>query len=378
MGCKATGVSSAASRTQARRRAGVQGRPWGPQKVRNLSISSPPGSWAAPDRNHVSDPVSEGRLSLGDLDLQMGGMLRDAHVSYRLAGRPGVPVVAVLGGISSDRFVGATAPNGWWQEVVAPGAGIDTREYAILGIDFLGGSGGSSAPGPGESFPAISPNDQAQAMVRVMDHLGLPTLHAIVGSSYGGMIALVFAQHHPQRIRSIVVLSAAHRASPLSTAWRSIQRLVVREALARGDGPAGLRIARALAMTTYRSRAEFAQRFSAPPRQVDGRFKFPVEEYLFARGDHYAQNYRPESFLVLSESIDLHESDPAQIRVPATLIAVRQDQLVPIEDMRDLGRRLAGPVQAIEVDSLYGHDFFLKESAVINPAVRKALEEIPS
>lgn len=308
----------------------------------------------------------------------MGGTLHDAHVSYRLAGQTGAPVVAVLGGISSDRFVGAHAPNGWWPEVVAPAAGIDTRQYAVLGIDFLGGSGDSSAPKPGGIFPAISPRDQAQAILRVMDHLGVASLHAIVGSSYGGMIALVFAQHHPQRIRSIVVLSAAHRASPLSTAWRCIQRQVVREAIARGDGPAGLRIGRALAMTTYRSRAEFAQRFSGAPRHVDGRFRFPVEDYLFARGDHYAQNYRPECFLALSESIDLHESDPAQIRVPATLIAVRQDQLVPIEDMRELARLLAGPVHCVEVDSLYGHDFFLKESAIINPIVRRALEEVPT
>lgn len=342
-----------------------------------MSISRPDDPWApnAVDAPHL---VREGRLSLGDQLLAMGGTLTDGHVSFRLAGPAGAPVVAVLGGISSNRFVGANAPGGWWQEVVAPGAGIDTGKYAILGIDFLGGSGDSSAPKPGESFPAISPQDQTQAMVRVMDHLGLGSLHAIVGSSYGGMIALGFAQHCPQRIRSIVVLSAAHHASPLSTAWRSIQRQVVREALARGDGPSGLRIARALAMTTYRSRAEFAQRFSAPPRHVEGRFRFPVEEYLFARGDHYAQNYRPESFLALSESIDLHDSDPAQIRVPATLIAVRQDQLVPIEDMRELARALAGPVHCVEVDSLYGHDFFLKESAVINPLVRKALQEFPT
>jgi homoserine O-acetyltransferase len=309
--------------------------------------------------------------------LQHGDLLPDAHVSYRLVGPSGAPVVAVLGGISSHRFVSACSKAGWWKEIVAPGAGVDTNEYAVLGIDFLGGSGDSSTPLPGQPFPPLSPVDQARALHAVLQHLRLPALHAIVGSSYGGMVALVFAAQFPQAVRHIVVLSAADRASPLSTAWRSVQRQVVREAIARGDGPAGLRIARALAMTTYRSRAEFAQRFGGEPARDGGRFRFPVEDYLFARGDHYAQNYRPESFLCLSESIDLHRVDPAQIHVPSTLIAVREDQLVPLEDMRRLAQGLAGPCRWVEISSLFGHDAFLKEGAVINPIIRQALEEIP-
>ncbi|MFO1465243.1 MAG: homoserine O-succinyltransferase [Steroidobacteraceae bacterium] len=331
---------------------------------------------STPETLPPEQPLSEGVLALGDLRLNLGDVLPGAKLAYRLVGPTGAPVVAVLGGISSHRFVSACSPRGWWKEIVAPGAGVDTGRYAVLGIDFLGGSGDSTSPAPGRPFPAVSPADQADALARVVDHLGIEPLHAIVGSSYGGMVALVFAQRHPRQVRRIVVFSAAHCASPLSTAWRCVQRQVVREALARGDGPAGLRIARALAMTTYRSRAEFAQRFSGPPRREGGRFWFPVEDYLFARGDHYAQNYRPESFLALSESIDLHEVDPAGIRVPATLIAVREDQLVPIEDMRALSQRLAGVTQWVELSSLYGHDAFLKEGAVINPIIGKVLEDI--
>ncbi len=326
----------------------------------------------------IEEPaLAEGVIPLGaQLRLHAGDVLPDAQVCYRLVGPAGAPVVAVLGGISSHRFVSACSKGGWWQEVVAPGGGVDTRRYAVLGIDFIGGSGNSSAPAPGHAFPPVSPVDQARALHAVIEHLQLPALHAIVGSSYGGMVALVFARDYPRRVRHLVILSAADRASPLSTAWRSVQRQVVREAIARGDGAAGLRIARALAMTTYRSRAEFAQRFGGEPVRDGGRFRFPVEDYLFARGDHYAQNYRPESFLCLSESIDLHRIDPAQVRVPSTLIAVREDQLVPLEDMRRLAQGLAGPCRIVELNSLYGHDAFLKESAVINPIIRQALEEI--
>ena len=53
------------------------------------------------------------------------------------------------------------------------------------------------------------------------------------------------------------------------------------------------------------------------------RFRFPVEEYLFARGDRYVQKYRPESFLALSESIDLFAIDPREVRTPTAQFVER-------------------------------------------------------
>jgi homoserine O-acetyltransferase len=134
-------------------------------------------------------------------------------------------------------------------------------------------------------------------------------------------------------------------------------------------------LARALAMATYRSQVEFATRFGGPAVRDAERFRFPVEGYLFARGDDYVQKYRAESFLTLSESIDLHHVDPAQVRTPTTLISVREDQLVPFSDMQALASRLAGLTRFVEINSIYGHDAFLKESAVLNPILNNALAE---
>ncbi len=105
------------------------------------------------------------------------------------------------------------------------------------------------------------------------------------------------------------------------------------------------------------------------------RFRFPIEDYLFARGDDYVQKYRAETFLALSESIDLHRMDATAVRTPATLIAVREDQLVPFDDMQGLSARLNGPRQLIEINSIFGHDAFLKEGAALNPIIKQALSE---
>jgi homoserine O-acetyltransferase len=126
-------------------------------------------------------------------------------------------------------------------------------------------------------------------------------------------------------------------------------------------------------MATYRSPDEFAARFDAEPERIDGRFQFPVETYLLARGDAYAASYLPEAFLCLSESIDLHRVDAARIRVPATLVAAREDQLVPLADMQRLARQLGGRSQLVEISSLYGHDAFLKEGAALRSVFEQTL-----
>jgi homoserine O-acetyltransferase len=322
--------------------------------------------------------AAEGVLDLpGMFPLHLGGQLRDLRVGWCLEGAAGAPVVVALGGISAHRRIFAPGDRraGWWPELAGPGLPLDSDRFRLLGIDYLGGSGASTGPAPGElGFPAIDARDQARLIARVADHLGLPVLHAIAGASYGGMVALAFGELFPHRVGRLLVISGAHRTNPLATAWRSVQREAVRFGVARGDGAGGLRLARALAMATYRTRDEFTRRFGNAPRLEDGRATFPVEEYLFARGDDYATRYRPESFLCLSQSIDLQQVEPARVPVPAVLVAVGEDQLVTLDDMRELDATLAGPHRLFEIQSHFGHDAFLKERAALAPAFALALD----
>jgi homoserine O-acetyltransferase len=330
---------------------------------------------SATDAGALPAPI-DGVVELpSPLPLFHGGQLDSAHLAYRLLGPAGAPVVVALGGISAHRFVAAPRTSGWWHTLVGPGLGLDTNRYRVLGIDYLGGRGDSTAPAGGDEFPSLSAWDQANALAHLVQALKLAPVHAIMGASYGGMVALAFAKSHPQLTRRIVVVSSGARTQPLATAWRSVQRQIVREALARGDGAAGLKLARALAMTTYRSPGELAQRFAGPPRREGARFRFPIEDYLFARGDEYVRYYRPESFLCLSESIDLFEIDATGIAVPATLIGIREDQLVPITDMRSLAATMGERCRLIEVSSVSGHDAFLTEGAMFKPIIEQILME---
>ena len=78
--------------------------------------------------------------------------------------------------------------------------------------------------------------------------------------------------------------------------------------------------------------------------------------------------------MCLSESIYLHRVTPEAITVPATLVGVTEDQLVTIDEMRELEGRLAGPRRLFEIRSLFGHDAFLKEREQLTPAFARALD----
>jgi homoserine O-acetyltransferase len=310
--------------------------------------------------------VREGILDVpGEVSLHHGGRLSGIRIAWRLAGPANAPVVCALGGISANRrvFVTEDSKQGWWSEVVGPGRALDADRFRVLSFDYLGGSAETTGPATpvSTSFPNISTYDQAELLVRLLNNFGLKSLRAIVGGSYGGMVALAFGERYPERVSQLIVIGAADRPHPMSTAWRSVQRRILRFAVECGRPKDGLQLARALAMSTYRSAEEFEARFDGPPARDGERFVFPVERYLFARGSDFADRHSAEAILCLSESIDLHEVDANRIFVPTTIVAIREDQLVPLADLRGLAARLPR-AKLHPISSIYGHDAFLKES----------------
>ena len=326
--------------------------------------------------------LKEGTVTLPEgLTLRLGGQIAPCRVAYRLLGAENAPVVAVMGGISADRRVcaapGSDETAGWWEGVVGVGRGLDLDRWRVLAIDFLAGPGGSSAPdspGPG-LIPSLTPADQANALRAVADRLELPKLHGVVGSSYGGAVALAFAADHSDRARAALVIGAAHKTHPLATAVRVIQRRIVTAAVARGQEKEGLALARALAMTTYRSQEEFQRRFDGAATVGPEGPRFPVEEYLDYHGQMFAERFDAAEFLCLSLSMDLHQLDPAKVALPITLVSMEPDSIAPAWQTRSLYEQLGAGHELIEIESSSGHDGFLTDVGVFTGIVRRFLEK---
>ena len=305
-----------------------------------------------------------------DFRLQSGERLGQRTLTGRLHGREGTPLIVVAGGISAGRFVHRTETNGlgWWSGAVSIRGPIDLSRFQVLAFDY--------APEAEQgSSVTITTHDQARLLGLLLDHLGFETVSAFVGCSYGGMIALAFGELFPRRAEQLVVVSAAHRAHPQATAWRGIQRRILQLAQAAGRPEDGVALARELAMTTYRTAEEFGDRFASTAPTSAGQ-AYPVCEYLTARGKAYRTHTTPARWLSLSDSIDRHAVSPEAISTPVTLVGFASDRLVPIDDIRELAARLPNLWRLVEAPSLYGHDAFLKEDALVGDILRNALKEI--
>jgi homoserine O-acetyltransferase len=99
-----------------------------------------------------------------------------------------------------------------------------------------------------------------------------------------------------------------------------------------------------------------------------------IDEFLRSSGETFATSCSPERFLSLSQSLDLHEVKPEDIRVSTTLIAVLEDTLVPVQQARELAARIGNHCRLVEISSRHGHDTFLNAPALLAPFVARSLQ----
>lgn len=286
---------------------------------------------------------------------------------FEIVGPRGAPVIAVLGGISASKHATSSPSDptpGWWEDVVGPNRGIDTLRYRVIGVDYASGDAGGE---PVTTF------DQADALAAALDRAGVSTVHAVVGASYGGMVALAFGVRYPARANRLIVIGAAHESDPLATALRHLQRRVVALGREAGRERDGLTIARGIAMTSYLTPRYFEERIADCDRNDSRVVEDRIGSYLKTRGEHFADQWTSERYNALSLSLDLHSIRPEDVTVPTTVIAVSSDRLVPVAQSRELARRLGGPSQLIEIDSSFGHDAFLGDSSRIAPFIDELL-----
>jgi len=285
----------------------------------------------------------------------------------RLSGNPAGPLVVAIGGISGNRFVCTKADGapGWWPGLVGHGTAIDPLRHRILGLDYAADPDGAIAP---------TTQEQARVLCAALDTIGAARADLVLGASYGGMVALALAQHFPERVGRIAVISAPAAPHPAATAVRELQRRTVALGLAHGCADEALAIARGLAMLTYRTPEEFAGRFAGGIPCADPLGASEAGAYLRARGEAWCAVMEPGRFLSLSASIDRHCIDPAAIGCPVLLIGATSDFIVPPAQIEALAAGLSD-CRLHLVDCLYGHDMFLKDAERLAPLVAAFMEE---
>jgi len=326
-------------------------------------------------------------LPIGELRLESGASL-PVTVAYRHDGPgPGAPQALVVHALTGS----ADAAGDWWEPVIGPGRALDTDRVGVLCANLLGGRYGTTGPTSadpatgrpyGGAFPQPTTRDQAAAIWALADRLGIGRFALVAGGSLGGMVAQEVALGRPDRVGHLAVLGAPAATGAMAVAWNHIQ-LELLDAL----GERGLALARQLAMTTYRSEADFDGRFGRRA-EADGRFS--VASYLDYQGRKLLDRFDPDTYRVLVRAMDSHDVGRGRGGVAPALralgaagvgltgIGIEGDILYGPDQVRALVAEAsrAGVAAAYrEIASSKGHDAFLIEWEQLTAILREALAE---
>ncbi len=347
----------------------------------------------------------------GRFRMEHGGSLVDPVIAYETWGELNFQRdngVLLFTGLSPSAHAASSNEDpstGWWEQMLGPRRPIDTTKYFVICVNSLGSCFGSTGaasinPETGEpyrlDFPVLTIEDIAIAGQRVVESLGIKRLHAVVGASMGGMTAIAHSILFPEVADGLVSISGAARALPYSIGLRSLQREMIRcdPAWNSGNYPLGkspidgMRLARKLGMLTYRSTAEFEQRFGRErvpeERQTGDIFgiDFEVESYLDAHAKKFIGTFDANCYMYLSRAMDLFDVadhggsvEYGLARVGARralIIGVETDILFPIKQQREIADGLNKNGREVDfraMPSLQGHDAFLVDMDRFRPAL---------
>lgn len=137
---------------------------------------------------------------------------------------------------------------------------------------------------------------------------------------------------------------------------------------------AGLAAARAIAMTSYRSRASFERRFGRAEGEAG---LFQVESYLRHQGRQLVERFDANTYVTLTRAMDSHdvarergeyEDVLRSIGQPALVVSIDSDVLYPLVEQIELASLLpAATFHGLHSDN--GHDAFLVDAEKLEPVV---------
>ena len=146
-----------------------------------------------------------------DFEFEDGSVLPELRVAYETygtlsAGRDNV--ILLVHGTSGSRHS--------FDAMIGPAKTFDTDKNFVVTVDAIGG-GDSSSPkdGLGQDFPRYTIRDMMAAQHALVTRgLELPTLRAVGGSSMGSFVALEWGIHHPEMVRSLILLVPSPKTEP--------------------------------------------------------------------------------------------------------------------------------------------------------------------
>ncbi|MEI6971935.1 MAG: alpha/beta fold hydrolase, partial [bacterium] len=203
------------------------------------------------ENNTAKSSVGQAKTMTERIDLPPGGLvlecgqslpeLQIAYETYGTLSQKKDNVVFLCHALSGNAHVAgyhepADETSPWWDNMVGPGKGIDTRFYHVVCANIIGGCKGTTGPSSinpatgtpyGSAFPPITIGDMINGHRLLLKKLGIERLAAVVGGSMGGMQALEWVIRYPDMIDNCICIASAAGLSAQALAFDIIGRKAI-------------------------------------------------------------------------------------------------------------------------------------------------------
>lgn len=338
------------------------------------------------------------------LNLKNGKILAPVEIVYETYGTLNAQkdnAVLVLHALSgSAHAAGYHSPKdrtaGWWDDLIGPKKAFDTERYFVVSPSTIGSCHGSTGPlsmNPETgcpfhaAFPVIAIEDMVNALIPLMDYLGIEQWLSVAGGSMGGMQVLQWAISYPERVKSIIPIATLSASNAQSIAFSYIGRKAIMgdPKWKNGEYPpedppdTGLALARMLGHITYLSEESMREKFDRRlmhtenvSYSLDG-CEFEVESYLQYQGEKFVKRFDANAYLVISRALDYFNAAEGKtsltaafekVRSPALILSFSSDWIYPPSESEVIHQALLANGISSEhhiIETNKGHDAFLIE-----------------
>jgi homoserine O-acetyltransferase len=292
-------------------------------------------------------------------------------------------------------FTANSDVESWWPGMVGEEMAFDINKYFIVCANILGSCYGTTGPlseNPGTSkpwlndFPVVTVRDIVRVHEILRLHLGISSIHTIIGSSIGGYQGLEYCIMYPDVIQRLIFIASNARTSPWAIAFNESQRLAI-EADASffkcdiNGGKKGLKAARSIALLSYRTAYAYNQTQAEETDEKTGAFR--ASSYQAYQGDKLVKRFNPWSYYRLTQLSDSHNVGRGRggvikalkkVKASTLCIGIRSDLLFPVIEQKFVAENVEKG-QYSEIDSFFGHDGFLIEAGQVSAIIGKFWEE---
>ena len=337
----------------------------------------------------------------GKLQLESGASLEDITVAYETFGtlnQSRTNAILICHALTGNSHVCSSenqTSDGWWEKSVGPNRAIDTTKYFVICSNVLGSCKGTTGPASvnpqtndcyGLNFPVFTISDIVNVQHKLISHLKIDTLFAVIGPSMGGMQALTWAINYPDSLKKCIVIASSSSLSPQAIAFGTVGRnAIISDANFNAGNykekkpEIGLSIARMIGHITYLSKESITRKFGRKlQKKSDYGYQhsldFQVESYLKHQGEKFVDYFDANSYLYLSKALSYFDLEKQfgslkeafkSIQASMLFISISSDWLYPTDQTKQMVAacmNLNKHVSFCEVNSDYGHDAFLIEN----------------